>query len=149
MKVKKLPIIIIIIAIILIIIALQFVYVVREDEQVVLIEFGSLIGSVNAGDSKEAGLHWKAPWVTANTYTKKILRWDGDPDLIPTRPDNQNIFIDTTARWRIKDPELFYRTLKGNIIAAAGRLDDSIDSAVRNVIRSSFFIQVFLLMRIK
>lgn len=142
MKVKKLPIVIIILVIILIIIAIQFIYVVREDQQVVLIEFGNMIGSVNEGDSKEAGLHWKAPWVAANTYTKKILRWDGDPDLIPTRPDNQKIFIDTTARWRIIDPKIFYKKLKGNMNEAAGRLDDIIDSAVRNVIRSSFFIQV-------
>ncbi len=142
MKVKKLPIVIIILVIILIIIAIQFIYVVREDQQVVLIEFGNMIGSVNEGNSKEAGLHWKAPWVAANTYTKKILRWDGDPDLIPTRPDNQKIFIDTTARWRIQDPKIFYRKLKGNMGFAAGRLDDIIDSAVRNVIRSSFFIQI-------
>jgi modulator of FtsH protease HflC len=142
MKVKKLPIVIIILVIILIIIAIQFIYFVREDQQVVLIEFGNMKGSVNEGDSKEAGLHWKAPWVAANTYTKKILRWDGDPDLIPTRPDNQKIFIDTTARWRIIDPKIFYKKLKGSMSEASGRLDDIIDSAVRNVIRSSFFIQV-------
>ncbi len=141
-KVKKGPIVAIILIIIAIIILLQFVYIVREDEQVVLIRLGTMIGSVNAGDQDEAGLHFKAPWVSANIYTKKIMRWDGEPDLIATRPYKQHILIDTTARWRIKDPEQFYRKLKGDFTEAAGRLDDSIDSAARNIIRGSFFIQV-------
>lgn len=141
-KVKKGPIIIAILVIILIIVAIQFIYIVREDEQVVIIQFGQIKGAVNEGDKSEAGLHWKAPWVNALTLSKRIRRWDGDPDLIPTRPDNQKIFVDTTARWRIKDPVKYYEQLKGDIDRAAGRLDDNIDSAIRNVIRGTFFIQV-------
>ncbi|MFW5800182.1 MAG: protease modulator HflC [Spirochaetota bacterium] len=141
-KVKKGPIIIVILVIILIIVALQFIYVVREDEQVVLLQFGEIMATVNDGDKSEAGLHWKAPWIEAKIYSKKIRRWDGDPDLIPTRPDNQKIFIDTTARWRIVDPHKYYRRLRGDLNSAASRLDDIIDGAVRNVIRGSFFIQV-------
>lgn len=141
-KVKKGPIVVIILIIIVIIVALQFIYVVREDEQVVLIQFGKIIDSVNEGDEKQAGLHWKAPWIQALTFTKKIQRWDGYATEIPTRPDNQNIFVDTTARWRIVKPILYYEQLKGSEAEAAGRLDDIIDSAVRNIIRGSFFIQV-------
>ncbi len=145
-KIKKAPFIIIILVIITIIVAVQFIYVVREDEQVVLIEFGRIIGVENVGNEpnrkSDAGLHWKAPWVSALKFSKKIQRWNGDPDTIPTKPDNQEIFIDTTARWRISNPETFYKTLGGNLSEAAGRLDDLVDGAVRNIIRGSYFNQV-------
>lgn len=60
------------------------------------------------------------------------MSWDGEPQRIPTS-ENQFIWVDTTARWRIEDPERFYERIT-TIPAAFGRLDDVIDSAVRAVI---------------
>jgi membrane protease subunit HflC len=60
------------------------------------------------------------------------LSWDGESQRIPTE-ENQFIWVDTTARWKITDPKLFYESV-GNITAAQSRLDDVIDSAVRKII---------------
>jgi membrane protease subunit HflC len=141
-KLKKGPIITIILIIVAIIIIFQFIYVVREDEQVVLVRFGEIIRSENEGNKDDAGLHWKSPVVQAISFTKKIQRWDGYVTEIPTKPDNQKILVDTTARWRIVEPKLYYESLKGIESEAAKKLDDIIDSAVRNIIRGSFFVQI-------
>jgi membrane protease subunit HflC len=100
-------------------------YVVQEGEQAVLIRFGRIIAVEN-----QAGLKIKVPFVdNVNRYPKKILAWDGESQRIPTE-ENQFIWVDTTARWKISDPRLFYQSV-GNVTGAQSRLDDVIDSSVR------------------
>ena len=48
--------------------------------------------------------------------------------------------VDTTARWRIVDPQRFYESL-GTITQAQSRLDDLIDGEVRTVISSNSFAE--------
>jgi membrane protease subunit HflC len=103
-------------------------YVVQEGEQAVLIRFGRIIAVEN-----QAGLKIKVPFVdNVNRYPKKILAWDGESQRIPTE-ENQFIWVDTTARWKISDPRLFYQSV-GNVTGAQSRLDDVIDSSVRKII---------------
>lgn len=103
-------------------------YVVEEGEQAVVIRFGEIVSS-----TQDAGLKFKTPVVdNVVTYSKRILPWDGDPRRIPTS-ENQFVWVDTTARWKIVDPELFYASTQ-TIQGAYSRLDDIIESAVRTVI---------------
>ena len=51
------------------------------------------------------------------------------------------IWLDTTARWKIIDPLLFFQSV-GNIRGAQTRLDDIIDSAARDVVSSHLLIEV-------
>ena len=103
-------------------------YVVQEGEQAVVIRFGRIIAV-----EQDAGLKIKVPFVdNVNRYPKKILAWDGESQRIPTE-ENQFIWVDTTARWRISDPELFYQSV-GTVTGAQSRLDDVIDSSVRKII---------------
>jgi hypothetical protein len=67
---------------------------------------------------------------------KKILAWDGEKQRIPTK-ENQFIWVDATARWRIADLVKFYESVT-SLDNAYGRLDDVIDSAVRTVISSNY-----------
>ncbi len=68
-------------------------------------------------------------------YPKKILSWDGEPQLVPTE-ENQFIWVDTTARWRIVDLKKFYESSK-TMQRAFSRLDEIIDPAVRKVISTN------------
>lgn len=107
-------------------------YIVNEGEQVVVVRFGQIV-AVNT----EAGIHFKSPFVdTVVGYPKRILSWDGEPQRIPTK-ENQFIWVDTTARWRIADPLKFYESVT-TIDGAYGRLDDVLDSAVRTVISDNW-----------
>jgi membrane protease subunit HflK len=71
---------------------------------------------------------------------RTLAQWDGSPDQIPTL-DKRFILVDTTARWRIMDPLLFFQAV-GDERAAQSRLDDLIDSAARDVVSGHRLIQV-------
>ena len=116
--------------IIILIILFSSMYTVDETQQVVVTQFGKPVKVV-----KKAGLYFKLPFVQQIHYfAKNILEWDGDPGQIPTK-DKTFIWVDTFARWKIVDPLKFFQTVN-NEMAAQARLDDIIDSAVRNVISS-------------
>jgi len=106
-------------------------YIVDETEQVVITQFGRPIGE----PKKEPGLYFKIPIIRkANYFAKILLEWDGDPGKIPTL-DKTFIWVDTFARWKIVDPLAFFQTVN-NEPGAQARLDDIINSAVRNFVTS-------------
>jgi modulator of FtsH protease HflC len=126
---KKLITILVIIAIVLIIfLLLGPFYVVQEGEQAVVTRFGKIVSV-----STDAGLKFKSPLIdNVVKYPKKIISWDGAAQRIPTE-EQQFIWVDATARWKISDPQLFYEAVT-TLEQGYGRLDDVIDSSVRTII---------------
>jgi membrane protease subunit HflC len=103
-------------------------YIVTEGQQVVITRFGEIIQVTT-----EPGLHFKTPILDqVVTYSAKLLSWDGEPRRMPTS-ENQFIWVDTTARWSIEDPALFYQAVT-TMERAYSRLNDVIESAVRTVV---------------
>ena len=125
---KGIRVLIPLIVILVLVVVLRPFFILPEGQQAVVTRFGAIV-KVHT----EAGLKLKAPMIDQVTrYSTKILSWDGEPQRMPTS-ENQFIRVDTTARWRIIDPALFYQRV--NIMDRAyARLDDVIESAVRNVI---------------
>jgi membrane protease subunit HflC len=112
-------------------------YVVREWEQVIITQFGEPVGE----PITEPGLHLKLPFIQAvNRFDRRILAWDGKRNQIPTA-EKQPIYVDTTARWRIKDPLLFLRAVRTQV-GAQMRLDATLDGATRRVISSHNLIEL-------
>lgn len=126
---KKLVIsIVVVIVLISLIFSVGPFFIVEEGEQAVVVRFGQIVNTVS-----NAGLHFRIPFIDlVNRFPNKILSWDGAPSRIPTL-ENQFIWIDTTARWRINDIAKFYASVN-TLETAFSRLDDVIESAVRNVI---------------
>jgi len=117
-------------------VAFSSAFIVDETEQVVVTQFGKVVGS----PKQLPGLYFKIPIIQHTTYfPKNLLAWDGDPGQIPTL-DKTFIWVDPFARWKITDPVKFFQTVN-NIISAKGRLDDIIDPAVRNFITSHSLIE--------
>lgn len=111
-------------------------YVVDETEQVVVTQFGKVIGIPKV----EPGLYFRIPFIqSTNYFPKNLLLWDGDPGQIPTR-EKTYIWVDSFARWKIVDPVKFFQTVN-NTVSAQGRLDDIIDPAIRNFITSYRLIE--------
>ena len=111
-------------------------YIVNETEQVVITQFGRIIGE----PKKDPGLKFKIPFIQRATYfAKNLLDWDGDSGQIPTL-DKTFIWVDTFARWKIVDPIKFFQTVN-NRFNAIGKLNDIIDPAVRNFITSHSLIE--------
>lgn len=111
-------------------------YIIDETQQVIITQFGQPIGR----PMTEAGLYFKWPFVqTANYLDSRLLRWDGDPNQIPTL-DKRYIWVDTTARWRIADPLKFMQSV-GTVTTAYARLDDIIDASTRDAVSSRKLIE--------
>ena len=111
-------------------------YVVDETEQVVVTQFGKVVGT----PKQDPGLNFRIPFIQQATYFPNNLQeWDGDPGQIPTL-DKTYIWVDTFARWKIVDPIKFFQTVT-NLISAQGRLDDIIDPAVRNLVTENRLIE--------
>ncbi len=111
-------------------------YTVDETEQVVITQFGRIVGEPKTSP----GLKFKIPFIQkANYFNKNLLEWDGDPGQIPTS-DKTFIWVDTFARWKIVDPIKFFQTVNNRFNAVA-KLNDIIDPAVRNFITSHSLIE--------
>ena len=133
MKIKG---ILIVVVAALLILGFSSYYIVDETEQVVVTQFGKVVGEPKT----DPGLYFKVPFIQNTTYfPKNLLEWDGDPGQIPTL-DKTYIWVDTFARWKIVEPIKFFQTVN-NIVSAMGRLDDIIDPAVRNFITSYSLIE--------
>lgn len=112
-------------------------YIVDETQQVVVTQFGKPVGD----PAIKAGLYFKLPFIQhANYFDKRLLQWDGSPNQIPTK-DKRYIWVDTTARWKIKDPLKFMQSVT-NETGAHARLDDIIDSATRDYITNHKLVEV-------
>ena len=132
----KSKLVILVVAVVAILFIFTAAYVVNETEQVVVTQFGKVVGKPKT----EPGLYFKIPFIQNATYfPKNLLEWDGDPGQIPTL-DKTYIWVDAFARWRIIDPIEFFQTVN-NTISAQGRLDDIIDPAVRNLITENKLIE--------
>lgn len=109
-------------------------YVVSEGQQVLITQFGDPVREVT-----DAGLYWKIPFIQeVHRMDKRLLPWDGDPQNMPTK-DKRLIDIDVWARWRIVDPLKFYTVVRTMNIGQK-RLDETVDSAVRQVIANNVLI---------
>lgn len=129
---KSLVTVVVIVVVFIILFAAGPFYILREGEQSVVTRFGAIVNT-----EVEAGLKFKIPLVdTVVVYPKKLLSWDGDSQRIPTA-EKQFIWVDTTARWKVSDPMLFYESIT-TLENAWARMDDVIDSSVRKVITENF-----------
>jgi len=134
---KKLIIaLVVVVAIAVAFVAVGPFYVLEEGEQAVAVRLGKIV-SVQT----EAGLKMKTPFLDSIVrFPKKVMPWDGEPQRIPTK-ENQFIWVDATARWRIVDPTQFYESMS-SLENAYGRLDDVIDSAVRTIVSSNYLREI-------
>lgn len=133
---KNISLIIAVIVLILIVIGNPF-YIIEEGKQVIITQFGQPIGDAIT----EAGLHIKVPFIQKiTTFEKRMLEWDGYPTQIPTK-DKRYIWVDTTARWKIDNPLRFFQSVYDERGAHA-RLDDIVDSAVRDAVTSQNLIEL-------
>lgn len=133
---KKIQLPLIIVAVLAIFLLQQGFFVVSEGEQGIVTQFGKPVGNIRL-----AGLHFKIPVVQkVHRFERRILKWDGDPNQIPTS-DKRFIWVDTTARWRIADPLLFLKTVATER-GALSRLDDILDAVVRDTVSGQLLVEL-------
>ena len=113
------------------------VYIVPEGQQVVITQFGKLVGE----PITEAGLKFKLPLVQEVHYLeKRLLPWDGAPENMLTIKKTP-IIIDVWARWRITDAKKFFQAVHTET-GGYRILDELLDPNVLNVIAQNRLINV-------
>lgn len=111
-------------------------FTVPEHQQAIILELGKVYGN----PVTKAGLHWKKPFIQDIKYfDKRILQWDGARGEIPTK-DKKFIWVDTTSRWKIANPLMFYRAVR-DIDNALFRMGPIIDGATKDTVSSFALIE--------
>ncbi|MFH1313690.1 MAG: protease modulator HflC [Candidatus Eisenbacteria bacterium] len=127
----------IIVGIVILIVLGSSLYIVKENEQVIITQFGRPIGD----PITKPGLKVKVPLVQrAHMFEKRFIEWDGDPNQLPTK-DKRFVWVDMYARWRITDPLLYFQRLRDER-GAQTRLDDILDGETRNAIANHNLLEV-------
>jgi modulator of FtsH protease HflC len=112
-------------------------FILDETKQAFITQFGKPV----RGPISEPGMNFKVPFIQkVHVFDKRFLEWDGHPNQIPTR-DKRYISIDTYARWRIKDPLIFFQNVTDEL-GAQTRLDDVLDGATRNAIARHDLVEI-------
>lgn len=104
-----------IVAAILIVVLANAFYIVPVDRQAIVLRFGQAQVTVNAAEASPdlpnygPGLHFKWPVVeNVLTYDRRNMGFDLLTQEI-TAADQQRLEVDAIARWRIRNPLLFFR----------------------------------------
>ncbi len=104
-------------------------FIVNEGSQVVITQFGKIIGSPYT----EAGLYFKIPFLwKANYFDKRIFN-EEDVQADVTTKDFYVISVDTVINWRISDAALFFQNMDSLAIAHQ-ILKNIVSGSVREVI---------------
>jgi len=154
----------IVILVALLILLSDSMYVVDQTEQAVVTQFGDpvrvIVNPIEGRDKAQvltelrdkyakegiavtegAGLHFKVPLIQrVRKFERRLLRWNGYPEQFLTK-ERKYILVDCTARWYIKDPLQFLRSV-GTEEQAHGRLDETIDSGTKNSITKRNLIEI-------
>ncbi len=105
-------------------------YILPEGKLAIITQFGRPVGE---SPHYNPCFYLKLPFIQVVSFLdKRILDWDGTPKLIPTK-ENENILVDTTARWKIIDALKYLKTLE-NQDKALEAIERVVDAATRNVV---------------
>ncbi len=109
----------------LVIVAASSIYVVEENQYACTFRFSQIVNT-----EKEAGLHFKIPFIDSVKYfTKATMFYDIPPSEVLTS-DKQNMTVDCYLLWNISDPQLFYQSL-GTTAEAESRLNATTYNALK------------------
>jgi membrane protease subunit HflC len=102
-------------------------FVVDQRQQTLILQFGK-----PKGIEQEAGLHFKLPWQSIETFDRRLLESDASPNEVITK-DKKTILVDNYARWRIIDPLKVYQVARTQT-GVASRMEDVVRGKVREVL---------------
>ncbi len=103
----------------------QSLFTVDQTEQAIVIQLGKPLEGTYG-----PGIHFKIPIIQeVIRFEKRILLYDAEPTEILTK-DKKNLLVDNYAKWRIREPLTFYKTVR-NETGAQLRLDDIVYAQLR------------------
>ena len=116
-------------ALVVLILVAKSLFIVYPWQNAIVLQFGEIVSA-----KQEPGLYAKAPWQDLRLFDSRVLTIDAEnPDRYITA-EKENLLIDSFVKWRIVDPAKFYERLLGSEVSAAARLQEIINSGLRDEI---------------
>lgn len=135
-RAKGIGVLLLIVTVVAIFISSQVLFIVKEAEQVIVLQFGDPIRTIQT-----PGLSAKLPFVQNLVYfEKRILSSDAQSQEYLTA-GKKRLVVDHVTRWRITDPLLFFKAVRTEAGARA-RLDDIVFSEIRRELATADFASV-------
>lgn len=120
-----------------VVLASNTLFVVKETERAVMLQFGELVNS-----DIQPGLHVKIPWVNnVRKFDARIQTEDATPQRFLTL-EQKALDVDSYAKWRIVDVGQFYVSTRGNVGTAGNLLAQRINDGLRDQIGTRTLIEV-------
>ena len=117
----------ILLAVVLLFVGSNSLYVIKETERAVLLQFGEVVNP-----DIQPGLHWKIPFVNnVRKFDGRILTVDSQPERFFTQ-EQKALIVDSYAKFRVSDTAKFYTATNGEESRAAGLLAQRINDGLRN-----------------
>ena len=102
-------------------------YLVDEREKVIVVRFGQVLRYDDA-----PGLHVKTPFLDEVRYfDSRILTLDAEPQPFLTK-EKKYVVVDSFVKWRIEDALKYFLTVSGQEIDARRRLEQVVNSSLRD-----------------
>lgn len=115
-------------AAIILLIAIQSVYIVKQPEQAIVLQFGDPVRLVQT-----PGLKFKIPFIqNVIFYDNRLLNLEPPAQEVVLK-DKKRLDVDTFSRYRITQPLTFYKTVRTEY-QAMNRLQEIVNSSARNVL---------------
>lgn len=103
------------------------VYMVDEREKVIVVRFGQVLRYDDA-----PGIHFKSPFLDdARYFDSRILTLDAEPQPFLTK-EKKYVVVDSFVKWRIDDALKYYLTVGGQELDARRRLEQVVNSGLRD-----------------
>ena len=112
------------------ILAYASVYNVGLTEQVVITQFGQIVGK----SKTEPGLYVKVPFIQKIHYLSKhiVNKWESD-EMQVTTYDNESLCVETSLMWEVADPVRYFQK-----VANKDDVPIVLENTVRPVVRNAF-----------
>jgi membrane protease subunit HflC len=117
----------ILLAVLVLFIASNALYVIKETERGVLLQFGEVVNP-----DIQPGLHVKIPFVNnVRKFDGRILTVDSQPERFFTQ-EKKALIVDSYAKFKVADTQKFYTATNGEESRAMGLLAQRINDGLRN-----------------
>ena len=116
------------IAVVILFVLVNSLYIVRQTEQAIVLQFGEPVRVV-----KEPGLKVKIPFIqNVVFYDNRLLNLDPPAQEVVLN-DKKRLDVDSFTRYRIVDPLRFYKTVRTETMARS-KLEEIVNSSVRKIL---------------
>ncbi|GEA10050.1 protease modulator HflC [Alteromonas sp. KUL49] len=109
-------------------------FVVKEGERAIVIQFGKVQRDDATGDTLvyEPGLHFKLPFIDSVRHLDaRIQTLDDTPDRFVTS-EKKDLIVNSYVKWRISDFARYYLSTGGNKLQAEALLKQKVNNGLRS-----------------